>query len=717
MASVEGSNGTTSDVIANGSALATNSRRRRLAGRLRAPFLRQILSPFREKWSEKTTYEYDSLEDEKKQVRLLTLLPGSRTAILRVLLNIVPFNTKEPPTYEALSYAWGSSDKLECLLVGETGNDTIAVTQNLAAALPYLRYRDRPRVLWIDAICVNQMDLVERSYQVQQMGDIYRLAVCVIAWIGPEADDSLYALKTLGQVGTAYEIDWYDGKMPALRNETSKEWPDLQHLRRSPLNNRQQCAIRNLVLRPWFERLWVQQEIKLANAHAIIGCGSYQLSWNIFRRSIVVLQRLSSRLEWLPFPLHHKLAYSARLAMIEELCKPISNLMFYFRILSVQHSMCSDPRDRVYALLSIHDQGRLPNTMGLEIRPNYDAAVSQVYQQAARECINTNQSIELLQACELRPDNPHNLPSWVPDISRPRLAEAIMATYTAGRTFPVYDCCAAEILHTRGRSMCSLKTTNTFSEEHWTFLDICKTLLESRPLMSIEDPYVAGGSLLDAYCDALCAGRFIGKDKRTICKQLLEAIWNTDWGVAGLTVANNSRDTSNILERVFTYCKNRTLCTTEQGYIVLAPKYAKPGDQVCVLLGCWSSILLRPAGNRWQVVGECYVPGLESGEAIAGPLPEDYRKTKVFDESQRGWVPKFQNISNNQITSEDPRFDSSEYPELESMVPFQRCRGEKMVQMGKVLVCNLDDEARLAYPWREENLKKRGVQLQDFYLI
>ena len=149
---------------------------------------------------------------------------------------------------------------------------------------------------------------------------------------------------------------------------------------------------------------------------------------------------------------------------------------------------------------------------------------------------------------------------------------------------------------------------------------------------------------------------------------------------------------------------------------MLAPKYAKLGDQVCVLLGCNSSMLLRPAGNRWQVVSECYVPGLTSGEALAGPLPKGYRKIKVFDESQRGWTPKFQNISNNEIISEDPRFDSSEYPEIGSIVPFQRYK-EKSGPMDNVRVCNLDDEARLAHPWREENLKKRGVQLQDFYLI
>lgn len=499
MAPVEVFSGSTSNAVANGTALAANSRRRRLAERLRTPFFRQSVSPPPEKLPERTKYLYDSFDDEKKQLRLLTLLPGSRSAILRVLLDIVPFNTEEPPSYEALSYAWGSSDNPVYVTVGETGNDTIAVTQNLAATLPYLRYRDRPRVLWIDAVCVNQKNLVERSYQVQLMGDIYRLAVRVIAWVGPEAYDSLHALKTLEQIGTSYEVDW-------CRNTVKhKAQPPVHYKPLSRLTNRQQYAIRSLVLRSWFERLWVQQEIKLADAHAIIACGSDQLSWDIFRRSIFVLQQLFFKLELMSLTAYQKSTYSARLFMIEELCEPILSCPFYSRIRSVQHSKCSDPRDRVYALLSIHEKGRLPNAAKLEIRPNYDATISQVYEQTARAYINHTQSIELLGTCELQRDNPHNLPSWVPDISRPRLAKAINGDYTAGRTFPVYDCCAAGILHARGRSVCSLQTTNSFSLEQPTMMEVYETLLQLRPPMSIDDPYVAGGSFRNAYCDVLSA--------------------------------------------------------------------------------------------------------------------------------------------------------------------------------------------------------------------
>jgi hypothetical protein len=66
------------------------------------------------------------------------------------------------PQYEALSYVWGSTDNLVDIAIGNS-NETLRVTQNLATALSYLRYKNEPRRLWIDAICVDQQNLRERE--------------------------------------------------------------------------------------------------------------------------------------------------------------------------------------------------------------------------------------------------------------------------------------------------------------------------------------------------------------------------------------------------------------------------------------------------------------------------------------------------------------------------------------------------------------------------
>lgn len=680
-------------------------------------------------------YQYDSLNDEDStcSVRILTLLPGKRSAMLRIRLNSVPFNTQNPPVYEALSYTWGSTKNpaYAYVTVGETGDHAIAITQNLANALPYLRYIDRPRALWIDAICVNQMDLVERSQQVQLMGDIYRLATRVIAWVGPEFDDSSYALETLDAIGSSVEVDWNTGSSkPANSDEKSKIMVENLRKQNVRLSNRQYNTIMSFFIsRIWFQRLWVQQELRLANENAIIKCGSAELSWNIFGRSIFVLQYGLH-----PDQIEKSLAYDGvfyeRLLGVFHFCKPVQRQSFHSRINFCQRSLCSDPRDRVYALLSVHEKGRPHGVARLVICPDYEAPVSQVYQQTTRELINQDLHINLLSACELQLelDNKHSLPSWVPDFSRPRLNTAINSSFAAGETFANWDYCASDVLRVRGKSISSLQTTQSFGMSRQTS-DILGILRQIRPPMGLDIPYLTGSTILDAYCDALNCGAFadatmppLPKLRRDTSTEILRLIWNTELDSDGLTKSIGATDVRKFLNGLLTHCDNRTICTTEQGYIVLAPKCAQPGDQVCVLLGCRSSMLLRPtgspAGSQWQVVGECYVAGLENGEALAGPLPEGCRKISVFAEGRSGWLPGFQNIATKEIQWEDPRFDISEYPEVGSRVETPRWNEDKRIwenQMARIR--NGKDAGRLQYPWQEENLKKRGVVLEDFYLI
>ena len=126
---------------------------------------------------------YTPLDLETGEIRLLGLLPGTFEDQIRVALNTVVFSTGNPlPVYEALSHTWSAKEDPVDILVEKThiapvaATSTLAITQNLAIALCYLRREDETRVLWIDAICVNQQDPKERRHQVERMVDIYRSA-------------------------------------------------------------------------------------------------------------------------------------------------------------------------------------------------------------------------------------------------------------------------------------------------------------------------------------------------------------------------------------------------------------------------------------------------------------------------------------------------------------------------------------------------------------
>ena len=148
------------------------------------------------------------LSDSKK-IRLVTLLPRTESAQIRVLLTMKLLTEYDGPEYEALSYTWGSPKFRTNILVRRSPTSTLSITRNLAVALNCLRHKDRPRTLWIDALCINQQDLDERSAQIQRMGDIYSKASRVVIWLGPESHDSSMAMDCVELISRHIEVNWY----------------------------------------------------------------------------------------------------------------------------------------------------------------------------------------------------------------------------------------------------------------------------------------------------------------------------------------------------------------------------------------------------------------------------------------------------------------------------------------------------------------------------
>ncbi|KAK2031669.1 hypothetical protein LX32DRAFT_680988 [Colletotrichum zoysiae] len=125
-------------------------------------------------------------------IRLLTLHPGDASAELSCTLQSTPLESA--PEYEAVSYAWGSEGFTDSLAVSSspertTDEGVVSITPNVTCLLRSLRRAAEPRVLWIDAICINQTDTPERSVQVQQMRNIYTRALRTVIWLGPAAED------------------------------------------------------------------------------------------------------------------------------------------------------------------------------------------------------------------------------------------------------------------------------------------------------------------------------------------------------------------------------------------------------------------------------------------------------------------------------------------------------------------------------------------------
>lgn len=107
----------------------------------------------------------------------------------------------ENPSYTALSYVWGENTDRKSILANGT---TLRVTQNLFLALEQLTHSEQNQALWIDAICINQDEPDEKSWQVGLMRDIYQQATTVVIWLGPATPLSNVGMDTVEKIVRRY---------------------------------------------------------------------------------------------------------------------------------------------------------------------------------------------------------------------------------------------------------------------------------------------------------------------------------------------------------------------------------------------------------------------------------------------------------------------------------------------------------------------------------
>jgi hypothetical protein len=102
----------------------------------------------------------------------------------------------------AFSYAWGDASRAKPIYIDHYDHYEVQVTETLEALLQELRTQGLGRIwFWIDAICINQQDDKEKSWQVEMLKTIYELAKKVVCWLGPAEDDSDKVMVTLERIG------------------------------------------------------------------------------------------------------------------------------------------------------------------------------------------------------------------------------------------------------------------------------------------------------------------------------------------------------------------------------------------------------------------------------------------------------------------------------------------------------------------------------------
>lgn len=706
-----------------------------------------------------TTYQYSPLDIGASEIRLLKLLPGPFDPKIRIDIDNVVLTKDHVPQFEALSYAWGSAESRGNMFIGtkmrtsnrllqraavtsrakamrstnspvrsiidkkkrRTSNRlaqtatvklgatlvsrrTLAVTQNLATALRYLRYSDRQRVLWVDAICVDQGNLEERSQQVARMADIYALANRVLVWLGPESRDSALALKSLRDVGSEVTVDWDLRTYRTTSGGKSSESESTNDLLTSQFDESIWTSIFSLLIRPWFGRLWIWQEVRLAKNGVQVFCGSGELPWEIFGNAIFYLEGMS-----LPMIPQDPLGLWKCMRRAFELSslKRLSNL--YMALDTTRDSECSDNKDKIYAILNLVDKRE---RMGLE--PDYSRSTFEVYQDVVFYSLINRKSLQLLRFCERR-EPAADKPTWVPDWSSPNdcnllqhfeasLSSEAHAEYVGKGILRVTGVCAAKID----------RTENCLPPENPSDHQLAETVKRIAVSVLKSKEYVGGGTMFDAVCRTLCCNMFSDNYEPNY-SYFPDYSQSKDVVRGFLSIYNNreppsDKDQTRYLDEVAKAFRGRSFFVTDDGYIGLAPRTVEPGDQVCILLGCRAPLVLRlDATGRHSVIGECYIHGLMDGAAFVGSLPDTWQSVLRYDSVSRDCFLAIKNLETGRTQIEDPRLGP---------LPAGWRIGTHEKESDYNMYVNDETGRRTNRDPRAspEALRARGVKLQDFWL-
>ncbi|KAF4635119.1 hypothetical protein G7Y89_g2986 [Cudoniella acicularis] len=253
----------------------------------------------------KPDYAYKAL-NTKSSIRLLSNLKLSITGT-EISCTLEEVDLDEEPKYDCLSYTWGdplfqehltekriydikNTVNIDCngqiLAIGENLYDFLVQFCKNPGGEGDLQTQDR---IWIDAVCMNQGDDIEKSFQIQMMSRIYNDAQGVVVWLGPErAEDRLQtAISVMERLQEIPPEKLKTAVISDLDNIDTYE-----NLSMKPISPEEWIFFAGFILRAWFSRMWVVQETFFAKKF-IVFCGSTIIPWSLITHASLALKETS----------------------------------------------------------------------------------------------------------------------------------------------------------------------------------------------------------------------------------------------------------------------------------------------------------------------------------------------------------------------------------------------------------------------------------------
>ncbi|TGJ80935.1 hypothetical protein E0Z10_g7837 [Xylaria hypoxylon] len=589
-------------------------------------------------------------------IRLLEIMPALPDEQIECALTTVQ-DVNEAPEFEAISYVWGqdiSPDPILC------NGSRIRVTQNLEQALRHLRplprwesvqtwpsnhplhssrhawrsfarnrYEQQENAtaiqtpVWIDAICINQADLVERANQVKLMAYgpmpivLFFLAQAIRNMEG--RSDNLVALRPLQDLE-------HRNLMYGLPKPLAWEWKVFQKF----LSN------------PWFRRTWVVQEVVLAQRGVVIVLGDWQLDWDAVGKATTWYQAKgyamprTMRIAALHGAPASNLLPVADAAALWRMYRsvhgriPLSTLMKDFRLRSAGQDV-----DKLYAALSLAEETDGSDRLGLHplLEPDYKKPVQDVYRDLAAFLIIEHGSLFILSCVDRPPTQNAAWQSWVPDWRQAKITPEIwdsqeQIAFQADGDEPLSvdfwrgdDCLCVEGI--------TVDTIRYYGDRLKGYGFGFETYAQERDFMQaawkLAKSLLRGENAIDHAAVQKHARVFVSTITASRGDGEVDEVWDSAarWFADHLSFRipssggrRRSADPGRFHEAFVHACIDRRFFITRDGLMGIGPHAMKQDDNVVVLFGGKVPFVVRRVGSQHALIGECYVAGLMRGEAV-----------------------------------------------------------------------------------------------------